>query len=178
MEALLNVVARIKKNFFHVNQERSLLDAIRNGDKGATRVLLNDGGDANSGDDFGSALMHAANCGHVEIAHTLLIRGADPNAMNRNGSTALIYAAERGSADIVNLLLRNNADTDARQKDGTTVLIFAAILGHVGIVKTLIDCGADLSARESQYGRTCLGWAIQQGHTEIVQLLKEAGAKE
>jgi len=44
-------------------------------------------------------------------------------------------------------------------------------------VKKIIEEGADVNVK-SNNGYTALMGASQEGHTEILQLLKEAGAKE
>jgi ankyrin repeat protein len=41
----------------------------------------------------------------------------------------------------------------------------------------LIERGADIHAQD-KYGSTALQWAEKNGHTAIVQLLEEAGARE
>ncbi len=53
----------------------------------------------------------------------------------------------------------------------------AAGHGHINTVQALLDAGADVNAKQ-KYGGTALKYAIAQGHTEIVELLKQAGAKE
>jgi ankyrin repeat protein len=44
-------------------------------------------------------------------------------------------------------------------------------------VKTLIGSGSDINAKD-EVGVTALTRAAVEGHTAIVQLLKQAGAKE
>ena len=44
-------------------------------------------------------------------------------------------------------------------------------------MKALLAAGADVNAKEKE-GWTALMLAAEKGHTEIVQLLKQAGAKE
>jgi len=45
------------------------------------------------------------------------------------------------------------------------------------IVKLLLEKGADVNAK-NHYGTTALKAASDIGHTDIVKMLKEAGAKE
>jgi len=43
-------------------------------------------------------------------------------------------------------------------------------------VKILLELGANVNVKDKE-GRTALAYATVRGHTEIVQLLKQAGAK-
>ena len=67
-------------------------------------------------DDEYTALMYAAQDGHVEVARLLLERAADPNlATTDDGVTALILAADEGRLEIVQLLVSFGADLSAGQ---------------------------------------------------------------
>jgi len=56
-------------------------------------------------------------------------------------------------------------------------LIRAAKEGDTETVKTLLAAGADVNA-QNWVGQTALMQAAWHGHTAIVQILKEAGARE
>lgn len=56
-------------------------------------------------------------------------------------------------------------------------LIDAAQRGDISSVKSLLNKGADMNAKNKN-GWTASMLASKNGHTEIVQLLKKAGAKE
>ncbi len=49
--------------------------------------------------------------------------------------------------------------------------------GQTETVRVLLDAAADVSAK-TEIGITALTIATQAGHTEIIELLKKAGAKE
>lgn len=53
----------------------------------------------------------------------------------------------------------------------------AAWAGHTNTVKALLNAGAEVDAKDDK-GKTTLMRATEKGHAEIVQLLKQAGAKE
>ena len=75
-----------------------------------------------------TALMEAADEGHVEVVRLLLESGADINTQEDygNGATALMEAAGNGHVEVVRLLLENGADTNTQNNSGRTVLMYAA----------------------------------------------------
>lgn len=56
------------------------------------------------------------------------------------------------------------------------VLIEAAKDGNLLVLKTAIDKGADINAKDKN-GWTALMWASKNGHSEVVEFLKEKGAR-
>lgn len=68
---------------------------------------------------FGVApLSWATLNGQLEAAEWLIGKGADVNAINKDGGTALHGAAFFGRTDIVNLLIDNGADINTRNHEG------------------------------------------------------------
>ena len=67
-------------------------------------------------------------------------------------------------------------DSSATASD-TELFLQAVKRGDVAEVKKLIDEGTDVNAQNKE-GYTALIWASNDGHTEIVELLEEAGAVE
>ena len=60
---------------------------------------------------------------------------------------------------------------------GITPLMLAARDGHTNIVKALLENGADVNSKNNK-GETALARAIENDRTEIIQMLKNAGAEE
>ena len=55
--------------------------------------------------------------------------------------------------------------------------MMAATEGHIESVLTLLDAGADVNEKNNN-DYTALMLAKEQGHTEIAEILRKAGAKE
>lgn len=87
-------------------------------------------------------------------------------------------AAHEGHTAIAQVLLQAGADANALINwDDGTPLIRAASAGHIETVRALLAGGAEVNAND-RYERTALMIAKEKGHTEVVELLKAAGAKE
>lgn len=141
-------------------------------------LFLIAGMDANSRkDDGNTALMLAASKGYEEIVRALLDNGADANAKNsiNRDETALLLAAFSPHTAIVKALIDRGADVNATLDAGWTPLMLAAGAGQIDSVRLLISAGAHANAK-SQDGMTAMIQA--KNHPDIIQLLKQAGAKE
>eukprot|EP00457_Paulinella_chromatophora_P004852 gb/GEZN01004865.1/.p1 GENE.gb/GEZN01004865.1/~~gb/GEZN01004865.1/.p1 ORF type:complete len:408 (+),score=68.58 gb/GEZN01004865.1/:29-1252(+) len=105
----------------HLNER--LLIATERGNYEEVLKLLEEGADpswADSDDHKRTSLMHAARCGHLDIATLLLQRGAKINSADQSGWTALHCAAYYGQPLIVKLLLEKGADYKLKHKGGMT----------------------------------------------------------
>lgn len=60
-----------------------------------------------------TALLWAADMGHLQVLELLLHSGADMTLVDDNGLTALLWAADRGHADCVKALLDAGIDVNA-----------------------------------------------------------------
>jgi len=58
----------------------------------------------------------AALHGHLEVARVLLVKGADPNAIDECGLTPLHWAASHGHDAVVSSLLSHGAQVDAKNE--------------------------------------------------------------
>jgi ankyrin repeat protein len=145
-----------------------------------------------------TALMCAAYRGDPLTARALRAAGADISATDWHGATALDVAVKRGDLSVVEVLLENGVKVAPvgpprmRAEFGKvsrsmgfsggfirswTPLMHAAGSGNVEIARLLLAKGADVNAKTKE-GRTALSTAIQEGHAEVVALLKAVGAKE
>lgn len=203
----IDTVQRLLETGEDVNEKGSdgstaLVWAAREGHAEIVQVLLDAGADVNAVSKGGwRALNWAVDNGHSEIVQILLQAGADVNAKDeryKNRYTPLMMGAHNWKIDywkfsddhresianamqvVVQELLNVGADVNATVNNGETALIRAVQLKCIeqtAIVKTLIDAGANVNAKDKN-GRTTLMYARENGHTEIVELLKQAGAEE
>jgi tetratricopeptide (TPR) repeat protein len=198
--ALLNLHRKLGDKAAIAKQQKIVMKLARInniaslGDLIIVKAMLDKGVDVDDRDDFDNTpLISAAGEGQVEVIKLLLERGAELEAQNYLGFSALTRAADRGHFDAVKLLLDRGSDLNMEQskagyfriQDGEisqkvirrTGLMCAARSGHVDIVKLLIARGADVTVKDEN-NNTALSYATKKGYSEIVELLKKAGAKE
>jgi ankyrin repeat protein len=111
----------------------------------------------------------------IDIALSLLQRGADVRVLDKCGTNPLHGASESGRIDIVRLLLDHNADVDLRSTIGCTPLHLASLAGEIGVSRLLLQRGADVDAQD-EASFSPLQRAAQSGHLDVVRLLIESGA--
>lgn len=104
----------------------------------------------------------------------LLERGAEANARDMEGTTALMRASGR----TVRAILDAGADPNAVDSKGRTPLMYAvAWIQDTETIKALLDAGANPNARDKD-GDTVLQYAQGRGRSDIVALLRRAGARD
>lgn len=132
---------------------------------------------ASSPDGF-PPLGLAAHFGHADVVRYLLDKGASVNfAAAETGFTALTGAIAGGHRDIVRTLIAAGADVNHRYEEQEfSPLLAAAADGDPEVVRVLLDAGADMSARTKD-GKTPVSLAVERGHAEIADLLRERGGK-
>ncbi|KAH7153752.1 ankyrin repeat-containing domain protein [Fusarium sp. MPI-SDFR-AT-0072] len=121
------------------------------------------------------ARLMRARLGHEAVVELLLDRGANADAVDKEGRTPLSWAAAKGQEAVVRLLLDRGANADAVDKEGRTPLSWAAAKGQEAVVRLLLDRGANADAVDKE-GRTPLSWAAAKGQEAVVQLLLDRGA--
>jgi ankyrin repeat protein len=203
VELLLGAGANV--NHKNGNGETALTVASREGCAEAARTLLTGGANPNAKVTSGrargfTALMLASlgdinvnegNCGkHVETVRVLLEGGAAPSGRKdrTSGPTALWCASRAGQVETVRILLEAGANPNAKMKNGDTALLQAVTAGsgvgpdvsveeRVETVRALLEGGANPNV-EYRGGYTPMEVASKVGHTEVVRLLRETGARE
>ncbi len=119
---------------------RALLAAVRTGQTGSARALLDLGAPIEETDaSDASALDRSVMSNQLELARLLIDRGANVNRLGRSGMTPLLYAAsiDFGDSKMIELLLKSGARADAVTKDGLTALDLARKYQNTHLVASL-----------------------------------------
>ena len=150
--------------------------AARTGSIDVAEYLIAHGANVNAGEGYWTPLQEAAYYSK-EMVELLLAKGAN---INTGKWTALHSVLDAERFDILELLLAKGADVNIRDDKGRTPLHIAAWYAaekNPKVVELILSKGADVNAKDGD-GRTPLYYAKEQGHTEIVELLRKHGAKE
>ncbi len=151
-----------------------MLVAIKEGDAGNVKEILDKGLDANIVDKAGNTLlMLAVRDSNDDIVALLIAHRANLNSLNANGDTALGLAALRGSLPMVKRLVEAGAQVDT---PNWSPLMYAAFNGHADVVEYLLGRGASIDA-QAKNGFTPLIAASRNGSQKTVALLLKRGAK-
>ena len=127
--------------------------------------------------DRNTALILAAQHGHVGCLQLLLDAKADMHVQRGDGHSALAIAVAKDLTVIIPLrleaLLGATATVDKKNKQGKTPLMVAAYHSSHGAVKKLISAKANVNSCDER-GDTALILAARHGSTSIVKTLLSA----
>lgn len=103
----------------------------------------------------------------------LLAKGANPNTYDKRGNTLLMIAVQNKSNHLIHLLLEAGANPNLRNHYGETAIMLASYHGEAGMAKQFYIKGAEINHR----GWNPLIYAATKGHTQIIEMLLDVGAK-
>ncbi len=158
----------------------SLSNAVNRDRPEFVQLLIDHGAKVNIKDvrEFTPASQAAAS-GNVEIVKILAKAGADLTAETM-GLTPLMFAVSAGKEEMVRTLIELGAPVNQAPKKmnvGSTALFYAIYGGKPEMVKLLIDLKANVNVRTKD-GDTPLKAAQKGDQTDMIEILKAAGAKE
>jgi uncharacterized protein len=121
------------------------------------------------------ALVDAAKNADSATLRALLLKKADVNAAEADGTTALHWASYRNDVESADLLIRAGASVNATTDLGVTPLWSACLNGSEAMVRRLLDAGANPNAALLR-GETPLMVASRSGNPAVVEHLIARGA--
>jgi ankyrin repeat protein len=152
-------------------------------DMAAARLLIKAGANVNALDVQRYDLMTiAAVADHVDMVRLAIESGGNTGLVTSPyDGTALIAAAHLGHVEVVQALIDGGAPLDHVNNLNWTALIESIVLGnggkrHVACLRALVKAGANVNLPDGN-GVTPLGLARGHGYTEMVRILKAAGAR-
>ncbi len=159
-----------------------LMAAAGAGDLDAVNCLLEHGADVKARSQTGfTALIGAALSGNAKIVAQLLQRGADPNAVCKLErdilQTPVGVAASMGHAECLELLMAAGAEVNVQGGPFYHCALLGAATTPSKETMQLLLGKAKVDAADWN-GSTALDWALGAGETDVVKMLRAAGAKQ
>jgi ankyrin repeat protein len=176
------IMAQVAPSEAEVRRYQGLHAAAAAGNVAEIERLIAGGADTNARDGNGRTPLHvAAFRKRYDAARTLMRRGADANALERDRYDIVTIAAVADDLPMLKIALAGGASArNVTSRYDGTALIAAAHLGHAEVVQELIQAGAPLD-HVNNLGWTALAEAVILGeggkrHVETVRALVAAGA--
>lgn len=158
---------------------RALLHAAAFGDLAGVASLLEAGASPNarSKDKRGrTALILAAQGGHVEVIRELVSRGARLEDRDKSGNTAFNWASMRGQKESARVLLDLGADVNTRNNTLVSPMLYAVGTRNKAMVRLIAEAKPDMDTETRDNKMTPLLLAIEHRDVEMTRLVIAAGA--
>lgn len=163
-----------------------LIAASSAGHVDIVRYLMSLGADPMRYDNAQAAMHFAVAKDHVQIVEIFLDAGVPLDFRTKQSWTPplLMHAASSNSVETMRLLFDRGADINVRDKCNDPPIAASAYFGHLEATELLIELKADLTTRSvftegcSGAGATALSYAVGQGHPDVAEVLRQAGAVE
>ena len=171
-----------KINAKDTNGITALMKAAHLGQTEYLQILLTNGANVNLKSNSSlTALMYAAMGGNAGCVEILLNKGADINMKDEEGHTPLMVALKDERATCLPLLLSSVPEWTIRylneqNSEGVTALMLATLHREIKCIYVLLINGADVEIKDDR-GETVLMIAAQEGYTDGLQILLNAGAE-
>ena len=126
-------------------------------------------------DEGNTLLLLASQYGCEDLVRMMLIKGANPNALNSHGVGCLHYACYRESASktIAKVLLQHGANPEIQESTyGCTPLHYCAGNGDIEFCRLLLTHGAQADTYDF-FNYTCVDYAREAGMNEAANYLQE-----
>ena len=121
-------------------------------------------------DEERTLLHHTARLGRLEKTRSLVVAGAEIDAVDKDGQTPLHYASSDNNLAFASYLVDNGACVNVKDADELTPLHFAILYGNVEIAELLVNRGA-LDEIENMY--TLLDYVGNCSIEVLPRLLKQ-----
>ena len=118
-----------------------------------------------------SAILFAANNGHLNLLEALVDIGANIEDRSNNWKTPLNWAATWGHFPCVKYLVGAGANISSYDAKGVTPLMAATQKGDIEIVQFLLDQGAD-PLTKNIFNGTALSIARVKNDTQLISILE------
>ncbi len=161
----------------------NIINLVQKNDRSSVEEALKNGADVNTTDlQKRSLILLATIKKQKEMAALLVKYGADVNQQSENLDSPFLYAGATGQTELLKLFLDNGARFNVFNRYNGSALIPACERGHVETVQLLASTKNYPIDHVNRLGWTALMEAVILGdgsetYQQIVQILKEAGAK-
>ncbi|SEN55145.1 Ankyrin repeat-containing protein [Sphingomonas gellani] len=157
------------------SESRKFLQAVREAKGNDVLEMLNKPGqtmvNTRDGDSGETALHIVVKRGDLPYTNTLLMKGANPNAVDFKGNTPLLLAVEAGQTTLVPLLVEKGANPNLGNRAGETPLIRAVQRRDVAMVRALLAVGADPDKTDNLAGRSARDYAGKDLRNPVISTL-------